>query len=123
MQETSGRLGKFMPQISCDERGINNKSYKKRTRKQNMKEQCPCDTYNTHHVQQLLDKLQIELFGRASDTVPSDNITSASNNNKNYSFVSNPKIKRMLVVWCSGLATATSNQIQSAKNILDGFSQ
>ncbi len=36
--------------------------------------------------------------------------------------VLNPKIKRMLVVWCSGLATATLSQVQSAKNILDGFS-
>ncbi len=36
--------------------------------------------------------------------------------------VLNPKIKRMLVVWCSGLATATSSQVQSAKNISDGFS-
>jgi hypothetical protein len=29
MRETSGRLGKFMPQISRDKRGINNKTYKK----------------------------------------------------------------------------------------------
>ncbi len=36
--------------------------------------------------------------------------------------VLNPKIKRMLIVQCSGLATATSSQVQSAKNILDGFS-
>ncbi len=35
---------------------------------------------------------------------------------------SDPKIKRMLVVWCSGLATATSSWVQSAKNISDGFS-
>ncbi len=30
MRETSGRLGKFMPQISHDERGINNKTYIKK---------------------------------------------------------------------------------------------
>ncbi len=35
LQETSGRSGKFMPQISRGERGINNKTYKKRTCKQN----------------------------------------------------------------------------------------
>jgi hypothetical protein len=43
--------------------------------------------------------------------------------NKKYHFVSTPKIKRILVVWCSGPATATSSQVQSAKIILDGFSQ
>ena len=36
--------------------------------------------------------------------------------------VLNPKIKRMLVVWCSGLATATSSWVQSVKIILDGLS-
>jgi hypothetical protein len=36
--------------------------------------------------------------------------------------VLNPKIKRMLVVQCSGLATATSSRVQSMTNILDGFS-
>ncbi len=29
MQETSGRLGKFKPQITSNECGINNKTYKK----------------------------------------------------------------------------------------------
>ncbi len=29
MRETSSRSGKFMPQISRDKRGINNKTYKK----------------------------------------------------------------------------------------------
>jgi hypothetical protein len=86
------------------------------------KKQSHCDTYATRHVQRLLDKLQTKLLGRASDTVPSGNRTSASNSNKNYHFVSNPKIKRNLVVQCSGLATATSSQAQSRKNILDGFS-
>jgi hypothetical protein len=58
------------------------------------------DTNAMRHAQLLLDKPQTELLGRASDTVPSDDITSASNdnNNKNYHFVSNPKMKRMLVV-------------------------
>jgi hypothetical protein len=37
MQETSGRLGKFMTQISCDKHGINNKTYLERICKQNKK--------------------------------------------------------------------------------------
>ncbi len=65
--------------------------------------------YATCHVQQSLDEPQIELLGRASDTVSGDNRKSASNDNKNYHFVSNPKIEWMLVVQCSGLATATSS--------------
>ncbi len=36
--------------------------------------------------------------GRANDTVSSDNRTSKSDDNKNYHFGRNPKIKRMLVV-------------------------
>jgi hypothetical protein len=40
----------------------------------------------------------IESPGRASDTIFSDERTSASNDNKQYHFVSTPKIKRMLVL-------------------------
>jgi hypothetical protein len=50
MQETSGRLGKFMPQISRDERGINNKTHKtefaSKTKKRSRR-----DMYATHHAQ------------------------------------------------------------------------
>ncbi len=42
------------------------------------------------HAQWLLDKQQIELPGRASDNVPSDNRTIASNDNKKYHFGRNP---------------------------------
>ncbi len=87
-RETSGRLGKFMPQISRDEHGINNKTYKKELTSKTKKEQSRCDTYATRHAWRLLDKPQIEPLGRASDTVPRDNRTSTSNNNKNYNFVS-----------------------------------
>jgi hypothetical protein len=72
---------------------------------------------------QLLDKQRIELPGRAGDTVFNDERTSASNNNKKYHFVSTPKIKRMLVVWCSGPATAISSRVGSAKIISDGLPQ
>jgi hypothetical protein len=97
MRETSGRLGKFMPQISPDERGINIKTCKKITCKPKKKLSLH-DTYVMRHAQQLLDKPQIKLLGRASDTTPSDDRTSTCGNNKNYHFVcSNPKIKRMLM--------------------------
>ncbi len=43
-------------------------------------------------------KPQTKLLGRASDTIPSDNRTSASNDNKNYHFFRNLKIKRMLII-------------------------
>ncbi len=72
-------------------------------------------------MQQSLDKQQIKSPGRASDTVFNDERTSASNNNKEYHFVGTPKIKRMLVVQCSGPTTTTSRWVQSAKIILDGF--
>jgi hypothetical protein len=113
-----------MSQISRDKRGINNKTAKKnlQAEQKEKQKQSRCDTYTMHHVRWLLDKPQTNLPGRASDTVPSDDNTSTSNDNKNYHFVSYPKIKRMLIAWCSGLATATSSWVQSAKNILDGFS-
>jgi hypothetical protein len=100
-----------MPQISRNERWINNKTAKKnlQAEQKKNKKQSHRDTYTTCQAQQLLDKLQIELPGRASDAVPSDDRTSASNDNTNYHFVSNPKIKRMLIVQCSGVATATSS--------------
>ncbi len=60
----------------------------KRTCKQNKKTQSHRDTYAMHHAQQLPDKPWTELLGRASDTVPSDSRTSASDNNKKYHFVS-----------------------------------
>ncbi len=87
-QETSGRLGKLMPQISRDELGINNKTYKKELASKTKKTWSHHDTYTTGHARPSLDKPQIELLGRASDTVPSDNRTSASNNIKNYHFFS-----------------------------------
>ncbi len=87
-------------------RGINNKTNKqKRTCKQNKKQSCR-DTYAMCHARQLLEKPRIESPDRASDIVPSDERTSMSDDNNNYHFVSNPKIKRMFIVWCSGLATA-----------------
>ncbi len=70
------------------------------------------------HARQLLDKQQIELSGRAGDTIFSDKRTNTSNDNKKYHFVGTPKVKRMLAVWCSGPATATSSRVQSAKKIL-----
>jgi hypothetical protein len=41
-----------------------------------------CDTYAMCHARRLLDKPQIESPDRASDTVPSDKRTSASNDTK-----------------------------------------
>ncbi len=52
----------------------------------NKKRQSHCDMYAMHHVHRSLDKPQIELLGRASDTIPSGYRTSASDNNKNYHF-------------------------------------
>jgi hypothetical protein len=49
-------------------------------------------------MQQSLNKQQIELPGRALDTVFSDKRTNASKDNKKYHFVGTPKMKRMLVV-------------------------
>ncbi len=97
----------------------------KRTWKQNKKNtrHSRYGTYAMHHTRRSLDKPRTELPGRASDTVPSDDRTSASDNNKTYHFVGNPKITRMLIVWCSGLAIAPSSRVQSAKNISDGFSR
>jgi hypothetical protein len=122
-RETSGRLDKFTPQISCDERGISNKTYKKKNLQAKQKNWSHHDMYAMPHARRLLDKPQIKSPDRASDTVPSDERTSASNNNKNYHSDSNPKIKRILIVWCSGLAIATSSWVQSTRNNLDGFSQ
>ncbi len=107
-----------LPQWTWDQQ----QNIQKRSRKQK-KKQSHRDTNAMCHARWLLDKPRIESLGRASDTIPSDNRTSTSNDNKNYHFVSNPKMKRMLDVRCSGLATATSSQVQSAKNISDGFSQ
>jgi hypothetical protein len=81
------------------------------------------DTYATCHAWRSLDRPLIKSPDRASDTVPSDDRTSESDVNKNYHFVSNPKIKRMFVVWCSSLATATLSLVQSANYILYGFSR
>jgi hypothetical protein len=49
-QEISGRLGKFMPQISCDENiEINNKTCEKELTK-NKKQKNPCDTCAMRHA-------------------------------------------------------------------------
>ncbi len=64
----------------------------------NKKIQPPWHVHQASRAQRLLDKQQIELLGRASDTVFSDKRTSASHNHKKYHFVSTSKIKRMLVV-------------------------
>jgi hypothetical protein len=76
---------------------------------------------HSSRAQQLLDKQQIKSPGRAGDTIFSDERTNASKDNKKYHFVGIPKIKRMLVVCCSGPDTATSSRVQSAKIILYGF--
>jgi hypothetical protein len=64
------------------------KKYTKKNSQAKQKKQSRRDTDTTRQVRRLLDKPQIELLGRASDTVTSDNRTSASNDNKNYHFVS-----------------------------------
>ncbi len=101
-------------QWTWDQQQNSKKELASRTKK-NKKQRC-CDTYVTPHAQRLLGKPQIEWPDRASDTFPSDERTSARDNNKNYQLVSNPKIKRVLVVQCYGLATATSSQVKKSKN-------
>ncbi len=51
------------------------------------KKQSHCGTYAMRCAGRLLDKPQIRSPGRASDTIPSGNRTSASNDNKNYHVV------------------------------------
>ncbi len=68
-QETLGRLGKIMPQISHNERGFNNKTYKKdfasKTKKWSRR-----DTYATHHAGRWLNKPRPKSPGRATDDCP-----------------------------------------------------
>jgi hypothetical protein len=122
MRETSGISGKFMPQISRDERGINSKTHTKRTCKQKknisivtrmprvMHNDCWTSRDPNHLAEPLTPSLVTTEQARATTTKTT------------ILLVLNPKIKRMLVVRCSGLVTATSRQVQSAKNILNGFS-
>jgi hypothetical protein len=102
MQVISGRLGKFMPQISHNDRGINIKTFKKELASKT-KKRSHRDTYAMCHARRLLDKTRPKLPGRATDTVPSDNRTCASDNNKNYHFVStqskNKEDACCLVLW------------------------
>ncbi len=50
----------------------------------NKKTQPPWHMHHTSRAHQLLDKQQTKLPGRASETIPSNKKTSASNNNKKY---------------------------------------
>ncbi len=52
------------------------------------KKKCLHFTYTTRHARQSLDNPQTESLGRASDTIPSDDRTSTSNDIKNYHCVS-----------------------------------
>ncbi len=106
--------------LICATKHTNNNNNLQTATKQT-KTQPPWHVHYVSRTRQPLDKQWIKLPGRASDTIFSAKRTSASNNNKKY-FVSTPKIKRMLVVWCSGPATSTSSWVQSAKIFLNGFS-
>jgi hypothetical protein len=68
-QVTADRSGKIMPQISRDERGFNNKTYKtdfaSKTKKRSHR-----DTYAMCHTRRSLDKPRPESPGRATDDRP-----------------------------------------------------
>ncbi len=99
------------------------KSIQKRTHKQNKKNKAVvtrtprvrCDDCWTSH------KLSCLAEPVTPSLVTTEQVR-ATTTKTTILLVLNPKVKRMLVVRCSGLATATSSQVQSTKNILDGFS-
>jgi hypothetical protein len=78
-----------MPQISRNERGFNNKTHKKDVASKKKKENVMTrmlrvtrdDRWTSRNPNHLAEPLT---------TVPKDNRTSASDNNKNYHFVSTP---------------------------------
>ncbi len=85
---TADRSGKIMPQISRDERGFNNKTYKKDFASKKKKNEAVVtrtlrvtrdDCWTSRDPNRLAEPLT---------TVPKDNRTSASDDNKNYHFVS-----------------------------------
>ncbi len=121
-RETSGRLGKFKSQISRNKHVLNNKTYKKElAAKKNeavvtqtprvMRKNCWRSCEPSHLAEPVIPSLVTTEQARATTTKTT------------ILLVLNPQLKRMLVVWCSGLATALSSRVQSVKNILDGFSR
>ncbi len=88
----------------------------------NRKKQSRRDTYATRHAHN--DCLTSSKSSRLAEPVTPSLVTKDKRERRqqqNYHVCSNPKIKRMLVVWWSGPATATSSWVRSAKIFLDGF--
>jgi hypothetical protein len=80
-QESSGRLGKYMPQISSNECGINNKTSQKEL--QAKQKQSHHDTYTMRHVCNDCWTSRKSKHLAEPVTLTSDERTSTSNDNKN----------------------------------------